>query len=127
MAKRLGLGRVTLGTALVTPLVPWLTARDKYAKSWAAKGRVRLLLMLLRRRVKPLIPKSLLARLMAIGSAAEMSKADIVKLGIELKAPLELTWSCYQGDETPCGRCDSCILRANGFKDAGYPDPALHA
>jgi 7-cyano-7-deazaguanine synthase len=55
----------------------------------------------------------------------EMSKADIVKLGIELKAPLELTWSCYQGGETPCGRCDSCILRANGFKDAGYPDPAL--
>ena len=55
----------------------------------------------------------------------EMSKADIVKFGVELGAPLELTWSCYQGGETPCGRCDSCILRANGFKDAGYPDPAL--
>jgi 7-cyano-7-deazaguanine synthase len=55
----------------------------------------------------------------------EMSKADIVKFGVELGAPLELTWSCYQGSETPCGRCDSCILRANGFKDAGYPDPAL--
>jgi 7-cyano-7-deazaguanine synthase len=55
----------------------------------------------------------------------EMSKADIVRLGMELKAPLELTWSCYQGGETPCGRCDSCILRANGFKDAGYADPAL--
>ena len=55
----------------------------------------------------------------------EMSKADIVRFGMELKAPLELTWSCYQGGETPCGRCDSCILRANGFKDAGYPDPAL--
>ena len=57
----------------------------------------------------------------------EMSKADIVKLGVELKAPLELTWSCYQGGEEPCRRCDSCILRANGFRDAGYPDPALHA
>ena len=55
----------------------------------------------------------------------EMSKADIVKLGLEIDAPLELTWSCYQGEETPCGRCDSCILRANGFRDAGHPDPAL--
>jgi len=55
----------------------------------------------------------------------EMSKADIVRFGMELRAPLELTWSCYQGGETPCGRCDSCILRANGFKDAGYRDPAL--
>ncbi|MDA0262924.1 MAG: 7-cyano-7-deazaguanine synthase QueC [Chloroflexi bacterium] len=54
-----------------------------------------------------------------------MSKADIVRLGIELRAPLELTWSCYQGEEVPCGRCDSCILRANGFRDAGYLDPAL--
>ena len=57
----------------------------------------------------------------------EMSKADIVKLGVELEAPLELTWSCYQGGEEPCRHCDSCILRANGFRDAGYPDPALHA
>ena len=55
----------------------------------------------------------------------EMSKADIVKLGLEIKAPLELTWSCYQGEETPCGRCDSCILRAKGFRDAGHPDPAI--
>ena len=55
----------------------------------------------------------------------EMSKADIVRLGIEIKAPLELTWSCYRGGEVPCGRCDSCILRANGFRDAGYTDPAL--
>jgi len=55
----------------------------------------------------------------------EMSKADIVNLGLEIKAPLELTWSCYQGGETPCGQCDSCILRASGFRDAGLPDPAL--
>ena len=55
----------------------------------------------------------------------EMSKADIVRLAMELEAPLELTWSCYQGGEIPCGRCDSCILRASGFKAAGYPDPAV--
>ena len=55
----------------------------------------------------------------------EMSKADIVRLGIEINAPLELTWSCYQGGKVPCARCDSCILRANRFRDAGYPDPAL--
>ena len=55
----------------------------------------------------------------------EMSKADIVTLGMKLQAPLELTWSCYQGGDVPCGRCDSCILRANGFRDAGISDPAL--
>ena len=55
----------------------------------------------------------------------EMSKADIVRLAMELEAPLELTWSCYQGGEIPCGRCDSCILRASGFRAAGYLDPAV--
>ena len=55
----------------------------------------------------------------------EMSKTDIVRLAMELEAPLELTWSCYQGGEIPCGRCDSCILRASGFRAAGYPDPAI--
>ena len=55
----------------------------------------------------------------------EMSKTDIVRLAMALEAPLELTWSCYQGGEIPCGRCDSCILRASGFRAAGYPDPAI--
>ena len=54
-----------------------------------------------------------------------MSKAEIVRWAIELKAPLEYTWSCYQGDPAPCGKCDSCILRAKGFREAGYPDPLL--
>lgn len=54
-----------------------------------------------------------------------MSKADIVRYGTELGAPLELTWSCYAGLEWPCGSCDSCELRAAGFAAAGVADPAL--
>lgn len=55
----------------------------------------------------------------------ELGKAQIVRLGLELGAPLHLTWSCYRGGERPCGACDSCVLRAKGFADAGLPDPAL--
>jgi 7-cyano-7-deazaguanine synthase len=55
----------------------------------------------------------------------KLSKAGIVRLGMKLKAPLELTWSCYAGGRRPCGRCDSCKLRARGFAGAGVPDPAL--
>lgn len=54
-----------------------------------------------------------------------LSKAGIARLGMNLKAPLELTWSCYGGGKKPCGRCDSCKLRAKGFADAGLADPAL--
>lgn len=50
------------------------------------------------------------------------SKSEIVKLGKDLKAPLQLTWSCYEGRERACGRCDSCLLRLKGFKEAGYQD-----
>ena len=53
------------------------------------------------------------------------SKAEIVKWGMELEAPLEYTWSCYLGGPAPCGNCDSCVLRAKGFREAGIPDPAL--
>ena len=55
----------------------------------------------------------------------ERSKADIVRLGLELRAPLELTWSCYRGGDQPCGTCDACALRAKGFAEAGVADPAL--
>jgi len=51
-----------------------------------------------------------------------MTKAEIVQLGKELAAPLHLTWSCYQGGERACGRCDSCLLRLKGFREAGYED-----
>ena len=54
-----------------------------------------------------------------------LTKADIVRLGIERHAPLHLTWSCYQGGDRPCGVCDACLLRARGFAEAGVDDPAL--
>lgn len=50
------------------------------------------------------------------------SKADIVRLGKKLGAPLHLTWSCYNGGDKACGHCDSCRLRLKGFEEAGYTD-----
>ena len=55
----------------------------------------------------------------------KMSKAEIVKLAIKLKAPLKYTWSCYAGGARPCGKCDSCKLRAKGFAEVHVADPAL--
>lgn len=52
-----------------------------------------------------------------------MKKSEIVKLGVELGVPYELTWSCYLGKEKACGRCDSCMLRLKAFKDVGIDDP----
>ena len=52
----------------------------------------------------------------------DLSKADIVKKGKELNAPLRLTWSCYKGGDKACGRCDSCRLRLKGFREAGHMD-----
>ncbi len=53
------------------------------------------------------------------------SKAEIVKLGDSLGIPFEWTWSCYEGKDVPCEECDSCILRAKGFRDAGIEDPLV--
>lgn len=54
-----------------------------------------------------------------------LTKADVVKLGLELKVPYELTWSCYEGEERPCGKCGTCIDRAKAFEMNGVKDPAL--
>ena len=55
-----------------------------------------------------------------------LRKAEIVRQGLELGAPLHLSWSCYQGEELACGHCDSCLLRLRGFQEAGVPDPLLY-
>lgn len=52
-----------------------------------------------------------------------MRKSEIVQRGIELGAPLHLTWSCYQESELACGNCDSCALRLRAFREAGTVDP----
>lgn len=56
-----------------------------------------------------------------------LRKSEIVRRGLDLGAPLHLTWSCYQGEAEACGRCDSCLLRLRGFKEAGVADPIPYA
>jgi 7-cyano-7-deazaguanine synthase len=55
------------------------------------------------------------------------TKEEIVRTGTAHGAPLHLTWSCYRGGDRPCGSCDACVLRAQGFASAGIDDPALAA
>ncbi len=52
-----------------------------------------------------------------------LSKAEIVKKGMELEAPIHLSWSCYRSEDIACGTCDSCALRIRGFAQAGLSDP----
>jgi 7-cyano-7-deazaguanine synthase len=56
-----------------------------------------------------------------------MHKAEIVRLGLELNAPFDLTWSCYQREDRACGVCDSCVLRLRAFRNAGAEDPIPYA
>lgn len=56
-----------------------------------------------------------------------MRKAEIIRRGLELGAPLALTWSCYREEERACGCCDSCALRLRAFQEAGVSDPILYA
>ena len=52
-----------------------------------------------------------------------MKKSEIIRKGVALRAPLHLTWSCYQESEVACGNCDSCALRLRAFREAGVADP----
>ena len=56
-----------------------------------------------------------------------MNKADVVRIGLKLGVPYELTWSCYEGGEEPCGKCGTCIDRAAAFAANGVEDPALRS
>ena len=53
----------------------------------------------------------------------KLKKSEIIRRGIELGAPLHLTWSCYQNEDIACGACDSCLLRLRAFAEAGVTDP----
>jgi len=52
-----------------------------------------------------------------------LTKSGIIKLGLKLGVPYKFTWSCYNGDKHPCGKCDSCKFRQKGFVEAGADDP----
>jgi 7-cyano-7-deazaguanine synthase len=52
-----------------------------------------------------------------------LKKSEIIRRGVELGAPLHLTWSCYQSEDAACGACDSCLLRLRAFAEAGAADP----
>lgn len=56
-----------------------------------------------------------------------LRKSEIVRLGLELRAPFDLTWSCYSREDRACGVCDSCVLRLRAFQDAGATDPLPYA
>jgi 7-cyano-7-deazaguanine synthase len=57
----------------------------------------------------------------------ELGKAEVVRMGLKLGAPLEHTWSCYTGTRLACGTCESCRLRLKGFREAGATDPIPYA
>jgi 7-cyano-7-deazaguanine synthase len=62
-------------------------------------------------------------RIEIVAPLISLHKHEIVKKGIELGAPLQLSWSCYQSSEKACGVCDSCALRVRAFEQAGVEDP----
>ena len=66
-------------------------------------------------------------RIEIVAPLIAMRKAQIVTLGLELGAPLDLTWSCYSHQDRACGVCDSCVLRLRAFREAGVVDPIPYA
>lgn len=65
-------------------------------------------------------------RITIVTPLIHMKKSEIVRRGIELMAPLHMTWSCYQASDRACGKCESCLLRLKGFQDAGARDPITY-
>ena len=57
----------------------------------------------------------------------QMRKSKIVRLGVELGAPLHVSWSCYSGEDAACGVCESCVLRLRAFAESGFSDPIPYA
>jgi 7-cyano-7-deazaguanine synthase len=66
-------------------------------------------------------------RIAIVTPVIHLGKSEIIRRGLELSAPLELTWSCYQNETQACGRCDSCGLRLRAFAEAGVRDPIHYA
>ncbi|MEM3396487.1 MAG: 7-cyano-7-deazaguanine synthase QueC [Thermoplasmata archaeon] len=62
-------------------------------------------------------------RIKVLAPLLHMTKGEIIKKGIQLGVPYEFTWTCYKGGKLACGKCEACILRLKGFRDAGYEDP----
>lgn len=60
-----------------------------------------------------------------VAPLVNMNKAEVVATGIKLNTPYHLTWSCYNGNDKPCGKCGTCIDRANAFAINGIADPAM--
>lgn len=60
-----------------------------------------------------------------VAPLVELNKAGVVEMGLKLGTPYELTWSCYNGGDRPCGKCGTCIDRAAAFAANGVEDPAL--
>jgi 7-cyano-7-deazaguanine synthase len=58
-----------------------------------------------------------------VAPVIQLKKSEIIRQGVDLGAPLHLTWSCYQSEDRACGACDSCLLRLRAFAEAGVADP----
>ena len=65
-------------------------------------------------------------RIEIVTPVINMKKSQIVQLGFELEAPVNLSWSCYRREDRACGTCDSCALRLRAFEEAGHHDPLLY-
>lgn len=59
----------------------------------------------------------------SLAPSVDASKTDVARIGADLDAPLHLSWSCYNGRDRHCGRCGTCVERAEAFQDAGLTDP----